>query len=59
MVLIANNGSVFWWSGRPRKMVQNLAPGFHEIERNVFYHPRPDEFEPYQEDAQEVKRMED
>lgn len=39
-------------------MIQNLAPGFHEIERNVWYHPRADEFEPYKEDEEEVKRME-
>ena len=41
----SNNGSVFSWSPSPTKIIQALAPGFHEIERNIWYVEREDEFE--------------
>ena len=43
-ILIANNGSVFMWAGRPRKIIQNLAPNFHEVEWNIHYVPPKQEF---------------
>ena len=46
MVLMAsNNGSIFYWTAKPSKIIQNLAPGFHEIERNIMYVEKEDEFE--------------
>ena len=52
-ILIANNGPVFRWEARPRKIIQNLAPNFHEVERNIHYAP------PKQETQQEDKEMTD
>jgi hypothetical protein len=43
--MTSNNGSVFSWSPSPTKIIQALAPGFHEIERNIWYVEREDEFE--------------
>ena len=43
--MISNNGSLFCWSPTPTKIIQSLAPGFHEIERNIWYVEREDEFE--------------
>lgn len=43
--MISNNGSVFSWSPTPTKIIQSLAPGFHEIERNIWYVEKEDEFE--------------
>lgn len=44
-LMISNNGSLFCWSPTPTKIIQSLAPGFHEIERNIWYVEREDEFE--------------
>ena len=45
ILMTSNNGSVFSWSPSPTKIIQALAPGFHEIERNIWYVEREDEFE--------------
>jgi hypothetical protein len=43
--MASNNGSVFSWSARPDKITQPLAPGFHEINSNIWYVEKEDEFE--------------
>ena len=48
--MISNNGSLFCWSPTPTKIIQSLAPGFHEIERNIWYVEREDEFEENSDD---------
>jgi hypothetical protein len=45
ILMTSNNGSVFSWGPSSTKIVQALAPGFHEIERNIWYVEREDEFE--------------
>jgi len=46
MILMAsNNGSIFFWTPKPTKIIQNLAPGFHELERNIQYVENEEEFE--------------
>jgi hypothetical protein len=61
-VLVAsNNGSVFAWMSRAAKLIQPLAPDFHEIERNIWYVEKEDEFELELEDTEkkvELERLE-
>ena len=45
VLMASNNGSVFAWMSRPAKHVQPLAPDFNELERNIWYVEREDEFE--------------
>ncbi len=37
VLMASNNGSIFLCTAKPCKIIQNLAPGFHEIERNIWY----------------------
>ena len=43
--MVTTNGSIFLWSVRPAKIIQPLAPYFHEIDDNQEYIEREDEFE--------------
>ena len=43
IVMIVNGGSVFMWTAKSKKIIQNLAPHFIELERNVQYIPHPSE----------------
>ena len=45
VVLASTNGSLLVWCARPAKFTQPLAPNFIEIEENVVYVEREDEFE--------------
>ena len=45
LVLASNNGSLLVWCPKPAKLIQPLAPNFIEIEDNVMYVEREDEFE--------------
>ena len=56
--MASNNGSVFAWTARPAKIIQPLAPDFHEIERNIWYVEREDEFEEELSDNEEKQRLE-
>ena len=57
--MASNNGSVFAWHARPAKIIQPLAPGFHEIERNIWYVEQEDEFEEPIPDEKEQKKLEE
>ena len=58
ILMASNNGSVFAWMARPAKIIQPLAPDFHEIERNVWYVEREDEFDEDISDEEEKKKLE-
>jgi len=58
LLMASNNGSVFAWTARPAKIIQPLAPDFHEIERNIWYVEREDEFEEELSDSEEKQRLE-
>ena len=45
IVMASVNGSLFVWAPRPAKIIQPLAPNFVEIEDNVVFIEREDEFE--------------
>jgi COMPASS component SWD1 len=45
VMLASSNGSLMVWSARPSKFIQPLAPNFIEIEDNVEYVEKEDEFE--------------
>ena len=45
IVMASVNGSLYVWGPRPAKIIQPLAPNFVEIEDNVVYVEREDEFE--------------
>ena len=45
IMMASNNGSLYIWVPRPAKFVQPLAPNFTEIEDNVLYVEKEDEFE--------------
>jgi len=45
IVIASSNGSLFVWSPKPAKIIQPLAPNFIEIDDNVMYVEREDEFE--------------
>lgn len=58
-ILIANMGSLFVWTGRPRKIIQNLAPGFHEVERNIYFVPaKTNKIDQPMEDVSEKEKEE-
>lgn len=44
-MMVSGNGSLYMWVPRPAKYVQPLSPNFTEIEENVLYVEREDEFE--------------
>jgi hypothetical protein len=43
--MVTTNGSIFLWNTRPAKIIQPLAPFFTEIDENIEYVEREDEFE--------------
>ena len=45
IMMASNNGSLYIWVPRPAKFVQPLAPNFTEIEDNVLYVEKENEFE--------------
>ena len=45
IVMASINGSLYVWSPRPAKIIQPLAPSFVEIEDNIVYVEREDEFD--------------
>lgn len=45
IVMVKTNGSIFLWNARPAKIIQPLAPFFTEIDENLEYIEREDEFE--------------
>ncbi len=52
-MMVTTNGSLFLWSVRPAKIIQPLAPYFTEIEENLEYREREDEFEREVSDSEE------
>lgn len=56
-MMASNNGSLYIWVPRPAKFVQPLAPNFTEIEDNVLYVEKEDEFE--QEESSDDETPED
>ena len=45
VVMASVTGSLYHWSPRHAKVIQPLAPNFTEIEENIEYVEREDEFE--------------
>jgi hypothetical protein len=45
IIMVTTNGSVFLWNTRPAKIIQPLAPFFTEIDENIEYVDKEDEFE--------------
>ena len=45
IVMASVNGCLYYWTPRPAKQVQPLAPNFTEIEENIEYVEKEDEFE--------------
>ncbi len=43
--MVTTGGSIFLWNSRPAKIIQPLAPFFTEIDENLEYVEREDEFE--------------
>lgn len=58
VLMASNNGSVFTWYSRPSKFIQPTAPGFHEIERNIWYVECEDEFEEEFKDKKQIAILE-
>ena len=57
IMMVSSNGSLYIWVPRPAKFVQPLSPNFTEIEENVLYVEKEDEFE--QEVQQDDETPED
>jgi len=55
--MASNNGSIFAWNARPSKLIQSLAPDFHEVQCNIWYVEKEDEFEEEFPDENERKRL--
>lgn len=53
-MLASSNGSLMVWSARPAKFIQPLAPNFIEIDDNVVYVEKEDEFESEKSDDEEM-----
>ncbi len=53
-MLASSNGSLMVWSARPAKFIQPLAPNFIEIDDNVVYVEREDEFESEKSDDEDL-----
>jgi len=43
--MVTTGGSIFLWNSRPAKIIQPLAPFFTEIDENLEYIEKEDEFE--------------
>lgn len=43
--MVTTGGSIFLWNSRPAKIIQPLAPFFTEIDENIEYVEKEDEFE--------------
>lgn len=54
IVMVSGGGSLFVWSPRPAKIIQPLAPNFTEVEENVLYIEREDEFDEEEDSADET-----
>lgn len=54
IVIASTNGSFLVWTARPAKFIQPLAPNFIEIEDNVIYIEREDEFETEKSDDDDM-----
>ena len=52
-MMVTTNGSLFLWTVRPAKIIQPLAPYFTEIEENMEYREREDEFDKEGSDSEE------
>lgn len=57
IMMVSNNGSLYIWVPRAAKYVQPLSPNFTEIEENVLYVEKEDEFE--QEESSEDETPEE
>jgi hypothetical protein len=44
-MMVTTNGSILLWNVRPAKIIQPLAPYFTEIDENIEYVERENEFE--------------
>ena len=44
-MMVTTNGSLYLWNTRPAKIIQPLAPFFTEIDENLEYVEKEDEFE--------------
>jgi hypothetical protein len=58
-MLASSNGSLMVWSARPAKFIQPLAPNFIEIDDNVMYVEREDEFESEKSDDGDLMDLDD
>jgi hypothetical protein len=58
-MLASSNGSLMVWSARPAKIIQPLAPNFIEIDDNVEYVEREDEFESMISDEGDLMDIDD
>lgn len=54
IVMASINGSLYIWTPRPAKIIQPLAPNFVEIEDNIVYVEKEDEFESEASSDEEV-----
>jgi len=59
VMLASSNGSLMVWSARPAKIIQPLAPNFIEIDDNVEYVEREDEFESMISDEGDLMDIDD
>ena len=57
IMMVSSNGSLYVWVPRPAKFVQPLSPNFTEIEENLLYVEKEDEFE--QEESSEEETPEE
>ena len=55
-MMVTTNGSLFLWSVRPAKIIQPLAPYFTEIEENMEYREKEDEFDKDGSDSDEEQK---
>lgn len=53
--MVTTNGSLFLWSVKPAKLYQPLAPYFTEIDENIEYIEKEDEFEKETSENEEEK----
>ena len=58
IMMASNNGSLYLWQPRPAKFVQPLAPNFTEIEENLLYIEKEDEFEAEESSEEETPEQE-
>ena len=55
--MVTNNGSIYLWQVRPAKIIQPLAPFFREIDENVEYFEKEDEFDEEVSDDEEEQKL--